>query len=260
MTRVDKHGNADRGRSNHPKIDRIVSLATVHKPALLLGVGLALFAATVGITSLVLNFRPSLLAGLTRLPWLSASTKICRTIATDPNPPLNVRSSPVSASDNIIGKLRNGTHLTVVDENEGWFRISGPVEGWVFKELTVTSCVPAKLARAARPTPLDSGTNTLAEATEYYHSGNLEGAIALAQTIPAENSSYRLAQGTIVQWQQDWRRAETEYYASQKAFREGRWQDVLTKVKKFPDNRFWRAKLTPLVKASIQKGEAKGGR
>jgi hypothetical protein len=235
-------------------------MTTVRKPILLIGAGLALFAATVGITSLVLNFRPSLLAGLTRTPWFSSSAKVCRTIATDPNPPLNVRSSPVSAPDNIIGKLRNGTHLTVVDENEGWFRISGPVEGWVFKELTVTSCVPAKLARATRPTPMDSGMNTLAEATEYYHSGNLEGAIALAQTISADNSSYRLAQGAIVQWQQDWKMAETEYYASQKAFREGRWQDVLTKVKSFPDNRFWRAKLTPLVKASIQKGGENGER
>jgi serine/threonine-protein kinase len=107
---------------------------------------------------------------------------------------------------------------------------------------------------------MDSGMNTLAEATEYYHSGNLEGAIALAQTISADNSSYRLAQGAIVQWQQDWKMAETEYYASQKAFREGRWQDVLTKVKSFPDNRFWRAKLTPLVKAAIQKGGENGER
>ncbi len=179
--------------------------------------------------------------------------RICKTIATDPNPPLNVRSSPVSAPDNVVGKLRNGTQLTIVDENDGWLRISRPLEGWVYKELTVTSCVSAATARVANPTPIDNGSNILAEATEYYHSGNLEGAIALAQTVPANQPSYQLAQGTIVQWQQDWKVAETEFYASQKAVREGRWQDVLTKIKTFPDNRFWRGKMAPLVRASIQK-------
>ncbi|UBF25157.1 SH3 domain-containing protein [Kovacikia minuta CCNUW1] len=257
MTRVDKHGNADGKGKQESKVDRIAEVSVVHQPALLVGAGVALFAATAGLTSLVLHFRPSLLSGLGHAPW-SASSMVCKTIATDPNPPLNVRSSPVSAPDNIIGKLRNGTQLTVVDENQGWLRISGPLDGWVFKELTVTSCLPAKLAKVTRPTPTDSSTNTLAEATEYYHAGNLEGAIALAQTIPANHSSYRLAQGTIAKWQQDWKIAETEYYASQKALSQGRWQEVLTRVKTFPDNRFWRAKLTPLVKASMQKEQ--GGR
>ncbi|MGA7933111.1 MAG: SH3 domain-containing protein [Kovacikia sp.] len=258
MTRVDKHGDAG-GKGHKEPTDERIKAATVYNPALLVGAGLALFATTVGITTLILHFHPSLLTGLTRVPWFSSSGKICKTIATDPNPPLNIRSSPVSAPDNIIGKLRNGTQLTVVDESEGWLRISAPLEGWVFKDLTVTSCVPANLAKTTRPIPPNSSTSTLAEATEYYHSGNLEGAIALAQTIPANNPVYRLAQGEIAQWQQDWKIAEAEYYASQKALREGRWQNVLSRVKTFPDNRFWRAKLAPLVKTSIQKGAEKGG-
>jgi len=254
MTRVDqqdKHEHPDGRELAQAEPYKVFGIFTARKSILLASAGFALFAVTAGLTSVILHMRPSLLATFNVASW--SSKRICKTIATDPNPPLNVRSSPVSAPDNVVGKLRNGTQLTVVDENEGWVRISRPLEGWVYKELTVTSCVSAATARVVTPPPTDSGSNILAEATEYYHSGNLEGAIALAQTVPANNPSYQLAQGTIVQWQQDWKVAETEFYASQKALREGRWQDVLTKIKTFPDNRFWRGKMAPLVRASIQK-------
>jgi hypothetical protein len=220
------------------------------KVALLIGAGVAIFGTTAGLTTAVLHFRPSLLSNLRLFPK-SSPTIVCKTIATDPNPPLNIRSSPVSAPDNIVAKLKNGTELQVVDENEGWLRIVSPVEGWVYKDLTVTSCISAKAAEAVSKAP-DKGTSILKEATEFYQAGNLNAAIALAQTVPANSSSYQLVQGAIVQWQQDWKTSEAEFYTAQKAFREGRWQDVLNQVRSFPDNRFWRAKLTPMVREAIK--------
>lgn len=58
----------------------------------------------------------------------------------DPNPPLNVRSSPTTAAQNIVGKVENGTFLTVAKEQDGWLQITDPVQGWVAKSRTQHGC------------------------------------------------------------------------------------------------------------------------
>ncbi|WP_421659025.1 SH3 domain-containing protein [Leptothermofonsia sp. ETS-13] len=226
-------------------------MTNVRKVALLMGAGLLLFGATAALTSVMLSAYPSLLSSL-KIFSKPDPKLVCKTITTDPNPPLNVRSSPVSAPDNIVGRLRNGTQLKVVDENEGWLRVVSPIEGWVYKDLTVTTCVPETVVQAVTKSP-DTGEVVLRDAIEFYQAGNLKAAIALAQTIPASSSAYYAAQGAINQWQQDWKTAEADYYAAQKAFREGRWQDVLNRVRNFPSNRYWRARLTPMVQEAIKR-------
>ncbi len=181
----------------------------------------------------------------------------CQTIIADPAPPLNVRSSPVATSDNAIGQLPNGTTLRIVDEDEGWLRINSPLQGWVYKELTVTSCGSlAEFAGSGHSTitnpSADRGTGLLAIATEQYHSGNLNGAIALAKTVPADSPAYQSATTAIIQWQQDWSRAESDFYSAQKAARDGKWQDVFSRVEKFPQIRFWKEKMAPLVKQAAE--------
>lgn len=58
----------------------------------------------------------------------------------DPNPPLNVRSSPNAESpNNIVGKLPNGAFISVVEEQPDWFRISEPA-GWIAKSRTESNC------------------------------------------------------------------------------------------------------------------------
>jgi hypothetical protein len=93
---------------------------------------------------------------------------------------------------------------------------------------------------------------TLALATEQYHAGNLNAAIALAQTIPLTDPTHSLAQTTIAQWQQDWQHAEDEFYRAQSALSQGKPQEVLATVQTFPANRFWRERLTPIVKKAIK--------
>lgn len=230
-------------------------MAALHKSALLIGAGVAIFAVSIGLTSAVLSSHPSWLLALKRGRSPKSAT-VCKIIATDPNPPLNVRSSPVAAPDNIVGTLKNGTPLQVVDENEGWLRITAPVAGWVYKELTATSCISARTDQNNVPIATDDNANRLTEATAYYHAGNLNAAIALAKMVPANSPDYPTAQAAIAKWQQDWQTAEAEFYAAQKALRDGRWQDVINKVKTFPDNRYWRARLAPLVKQALQRQNA----
>ncbi len=57
----------------------------------------------------------------------------------DPNPPVNVRSSPKVDPGNIVGKVDNGQVVGVTEEQNGWFQIVQP-KGWINKNLTQTSC------------------------------------------------------------------------------------------------------------------------
>lgn len=195
----------------------------------------------------MLDHHPTLLGAL--MPQRQAA---CQTIATDPNPPLNVRSSPVSAPDNIVGKVANGTILTVTDRQQGWLRVAQPFDGWVYEELTVTSCASPGSQNSANPAAV-SPLEVLDRATALYHLGNLAGAIALAQTLPPSDPSYSTAQAAIAHWQNDWQIAETEFYAAQRAAETGKWQEILTQVASFPDNRYWRGRFAPLVKQAAQK-------
>jgi hypothetical protein len=193
----------------------------------------------------------------------TVQTLSCVTIATDPKPPLNIRSSPIVAPDNIIGKVRNGTELTVVDENEGWLRIRTPFDGWVYKELTVTSCTPKTqvtttqttsglVAKSKLPAKGDRGEEIFKEATDQYHAGNLDKAVQLANSISESSPAYTHAQATVPVWQRDWRLAETRFASAQKALEAGQWQEVINQVSGFPENRYWRGKLAPLVKEAIR--------
>ena len=189
----------------------------------------------------------------------------CITLVSDPMPPLNVRSSPVVASGNVVGQLANGTRLFVVLEQDEWFQVNTPIAGWVYKTRTLTSCPTANGVPAREPTPtlansnqpVDAGPTLLATATEQYQAGNLEVALALAKAVPKDSLAYAEAQLAIAQWQQDWQQAKTRFQAAQQAFEEQRWQDVLSQVNGFPEIRFWKEKLTPVVKATIeQQGSA----
>lgn len=182
----------------------------------------------------------------------------CQTLIADPNPPTNIRSSPIKASDNTIGHLPNGTTVDIIDENEGWLRMNAPVQGWIYKELTVTTCINlahtstenSKLVNLSSP---EQGFRLLEIATDQYQAGNLNGAIALAKTVSVNSPVYQTANQAVMQWQRDWERAESEYYSSQRALREGQWEDVINKVDGYPDIRYWKEKLAIVVHQAAQK-------
>jgi Bacterial SH3 domain len=76
----------------------------------------------------------------------------------DPNPPMNVRSLPeTSSASTVLGQLKNGTFITIVDEQANWFQISTPIKGWVAKVNTDSNC-NQKVERVSFP---DGGTSAL---------------------------------------------------------------------------------------------------
>ncbi|MEG4168211.1 MULTISPECIES: SH3 domain-containing protein [unclassified Microcoleus] len=70
----------------------------------------------------------------------NSGCKITQAVVSDPNPPLNVRSSPQVSGSQILGKLKNNTFVSVAEEQNGWLRITDPVPGWVAKRRTESSC------------------------------------------------------------------------------------------------------------------------
>jgi hypothetical protein len=61
-------------------------------------------------------------------------------VVADPESPLNVRSSPTTNGDNVVGQLKNGTFVSVSDQQDGWLQITDPMQGWIAKNRTESGC------------------------------------------------------------------------------------------------------------------------
>jgi len=232
-----------------PLAKTVVQLpAYLPHPLMWLAVGSTILFGSAIASALVLDRYPALLLAVSPL-----HKTVCQVIATDPNPPLNVRSSPIKAPDNVVAKVSNGTVLNVVDRQSGWLRITEPNVGWVYEELTVTSCTPPLSQNRIQSANVAGTANVFAQANDLYQAGNLQGAIALAQTVTPQSSDYGIAQAAIAHWQRDWHQAEAAYNTAQREARKGNWQAVLAQVQYVPENRYWRGKITPLVKQAAQK-------
>ncbi len=106
--------------------------------------------------------------------------------------------------------------------------------------------------------PAYSETETLYKATEEYQSGDLDGAIALAKSIPSHSNVYPEAQATIQEWQQQWQVAAEKYNQAEKAMSDGRLSEVLQAAPQVPDILYWQSKTDRLVAQAKGKIEVQG--
>ncbi|MFM7602626.1 MAG: protein kinase domain-containing protein [Pseudanabaena sp.] len=60
-------------------------------------------------------------------------------LISDPQPPINVRQG-AGVDFAIVGKLDNGTQITVESEKQGWLEISAPISGWIAANRTKPVC------------------------------------------------------------------------------------------------------------------------
>jgi Bacterial SH3 domain len=217
------------------------------------GVWMTAVITVAGIGYATLRPRANAIPNANLSPHQLAQLQACQTIATDPQPPLNIRSSPVVADNNVIGRVENGTVLAVVSQQSGWFRIATPVSGWVYQDLTATTCNSSAqpVAALALPTAPSVSRQTLTKAQERFHAGNLHAALELLQTVPAGDAKYAEAQAALQTMPAQWQQAESTFYKAQSALQESRWHDVLASVNQVPDIRFWREKMAPMVKQAI---------
>ena len=94
---------------------------------------------------------------------------------------------------------------------------------------------------------LDQGGTTLAQAGQKYQAGELQEAVALAQSISSNSAAYNEAQTAIAQWQKDWQNAQTQFEVVKKASAESQWSEVLKQARLTPNIAFWQQKIEPLV-------------
>lgn len=96
------------------------------------------------------------------------SCKITMAQVNDPDGSLNVRSQPDTTANNIVGKLDNGTMVTVESQANGWFQITHPISGWISQNRTDSSCnqkvarvnfVPGSVSFDLRDRILGSGSH-----------------------------------------------------------------------------------------------------
>jgi serine/threonine protein kinase, bacterial len=96
----------------------------------------------------------------------------------------------------------------------------------------------------------ENKTNVLEQAKDKYESGDLQGAIALLQSVPKNASdSWKETGEMITQWQQDWAKAEAISNEINKAIDNGQWDKVLAikdQPEKLPNIQYWRDKIDPL--------------
>ncbi|MCP6758136.1 MAG: serine/threonine protein kinase [Fischerella sp. CENA71] len=103
--------------------------------------------------------------------------------------------------------------------------------------------------------PAYSETETLYKATEEFQSGDLEGAIALAKSIPLNSNVYPEAQSTIEEWQNQWQLATEQYLLAKQASEQEEWSEVIHAVSQIPDILYWQSKSEPIVEQAKAKIE-----
>lgn len=197
---------------------------------------------------------------------------------------LNVRSNPNADK---VGVVTKGTQLTLTGTKQGnWVEIRSPQQGWVFDQYLDCSSVDTIAEQPESPTPKetqpsptpvetqpsptpeetpslkpspdqpkDNGAEVLTKATEEYQKGNLERAIALAQSVVPSSQAFEDAQQQIETMQQEWSEAKAKFDRIQQAYNEGRYVDVIIYAadSDFPEQRYWRQELNKLVRQATQR-------
>jgi Bacterial SH3 domain len=221
----------------------------------LLGVGVVATRPPVRAMKPLLTESPALTATSRVDPVKLAQLPSCQTIATDPQPPLNIRTTPQVSIDNIAGTVPNGTVLRVIGGSQGWLQIQAPVAGWIFHDLTTTVC-GTRSGQAATVHTANTTKNPTAQliatATDRFHAGELATAIALLNSIPATDRQHGQAQQALKTMARQWQQSQIAYQLAQTAVAKGQWQAAIAQARTMPDVRYWRSKMAPIAQLSIR--------
>lgn len=158
---------------------------------------------------------------------------------------LNIRTRPNGAK--IGGMVRGERAILTGIEDGNWVEISNPIQGWVSKNY-LQCASPSFIERASSPAKItgNEGEDILQAAFSLMETGDLQGAIALAEEIQTDSSAYRDAQNAIIQW----RIVKERYEAMQQAKKSKRWEDIIADLKAngLPESDYWRNEFAELGK------------
>ncbi|CCH68355.1 serine/threonine kinase [Richelia intracellularis HH01] len=102
----------------------------------------------------------------------------------------------------------------------------------------------------------EKANKILERAKKQYKSGDFVGAIALLKSISNNASEFQEAAEIILEWQQNWQKAESLFNDINKALDNRQWEilgDYQRNLEKLPDIKYWRNKIKPLLKKAADK-------
>lgn len=202
----------------------------------------------------------------------------------------NVRSEPSTyTNNNILRKVSKDTQFLVTGKRtkKGWveLKINAGDSAWAHSNVIKNgeewvTCLrdrsiavktvdgsgliatPAPKAKpilkneeTIKPVETAKDDKAVEEAKEKYESGDLEGAIAILETLAPNNKNVKEARELMTQWQRDWGKAEGFFSDVNTAISEGKWekvQDYQKNPDKLPDTKYWRKKVEPLFQQAAE--------
>ncbi|NEO24204.1 serine/threonine-protein kinase, partial [Moorena sp. SIO4A5] len=90
----------------------------------------------------------------------------------------------------------------------------------------------------------------LAQAEQKYQEGDLDAALKLVKSIPADSENYQDAQNAIAQWKKDWQDAKALFPQIKTAFEQQKWVEVIEQASQIPNIVFWQQQIEPMVSQS----------
>lgn len=120
--------------------------------------------------------------------------------------------------------------------------------------ITVNSLViTGGLTSLLHFSPSDEGPEKLRQATEQFHAGDYESAIAAVESIPTFSAAYSDAQTLSRRWQKDWEKAAEKFPLVEQAYQQERWTEAIAIASEIPEIEFWQNKIAPLVESATEK-------
>ncbi|MGB3636753.1 MAG: serine/threonine protein kinase [Rivularia sp. (in: cyanobacteria)] len=234
--------------------------------------------ATPGIVQNVNNFANNYSSA-------TAQTDCAATIAANSN----VRSEPSTYTNNIVKKVSSDTQFFVTGKRtkKGWveIKINAGDSAWAHSDVIkngeewVTCLRDQSIAvktvdgsgLIATPVPTQpiikneenikptqnakQDDKAVEKAKEKYESGDLDGAIAIIETLAPDNKNVKQAREMIDQWERDWGKAFMFFNDVNTAISQGKWdkvQDYQKNPDKLPDTKYWRQKVEPLFQQAAE--------
>lgn len=105
---------------------------------------------------------------------------------------------------------------------------------------------------------ISSDFERLLEANQAYQQGNLEQAIALANTVSRSSQAHPESQQLIQKWEQQWQREQAQFQRIKTAFDGKNWGEVVTLGQTLPENPHWYRQSFGLVDYARQQLESLG--
>ncbi len=202
----------------------------------------------------------------------------------------NVRSEPSTyTNNNIVQKVSKDTPFLVTGKrtNKGWveLKINSGDSGWAHPNVikngdewvtclrdqsiavktvdgsgliaTPVSTEPViKNEETIKPVEnVKQDDKAVEKAKEKYESGDLDGAIAILETLAPNDKRVKEGREMIDQWQKDWTKAEGFFNDVNTAISQGKWdkvQDYQKNPDKLPDTKYWQKKVEPLFQQAAE--------